>query len=31
MIWNQVVNIDEPYVIWYDLIFFPTYVSNLIL
>ena len=29
MSWNQLVNIDEPYVIWYDLIFFPTYVSSL--
>ena len=29
MIWNQLVNIDEPYVIWYDLTFFPTCVSNL--
>ena len=29
MSWNQLVNIDEPYVIWYDLIFFPTYVFSL--
>ena len=29
MSWNQLVNIDESYVIWYDLIFFPTYVSSL--
>ena len=29
MSWNQLVNLDEPYVIWYDLIFFPTYVSSL--
>ena len=28
MSWNQLVNIDGPYVIWYDLIFFPTYVSS---
>ena len=28
MSWNQLVNMDEPYVIWYDLIFFPIYVSS---
>ena len=26
---NQLMNIDEPHIIWYDLIFFPTYVSRL--
>ena len=26
---NQLVNIDEPHIIWYDLIFFPTSVSRL--
>ena len=28
MSWNQLVNIDEPYVIWHDLIFFPAYMSS---
>ena len=26
---NQLVNIDEPHIIWYDLIFFPTYTGKL--
>ena len=25
---NQLVNIDEPHIIWYDLIFFPTYMLS---